>query len=116
MTDILLIGYGTIGQDLATLLAPELERGELRILGALVRNPDKQRDPAPGIPLFDDEAFSQALSRADLVVECAGVPAAKFYGPRVIGAGVDLLLTSVGALADPDARLRMLSGPGKLTV
>lgn len=116
MTDLLLLGYGTIGRDLERLLRPELERGEVRVIGALVRDPSKRRDESPDFPLIQAEHFATAVTDADVVVECAGVAAAREYGPQAIGANRDLVLASVGALADPIARLGMLSGPGSLTV
>lgn len=116
MMDILLIGYGAIGQDLVSLLAPEIQRGEVRILASAVRDPNKQRGQAPDFPLISIERLRDTLPKADLVVECAGVSAAMENGPGIIRAGVDLVLTSVGALANADARLAMLSGPGQLIV
>lgn len=116
MIDILLIGYGTIGQDLVRLLEPELTRGDARILAAAVRDPERRRSPAPRFPIIPARELPATISSASLVVECAGVAAAIDLGPAVIRAGVDLVLTSVGALANEDARLGMLSGPGALTV
>ncbi|KAB1644886.1 aspartate dehydrogenase domain-containing protein [Gulosibacter chungangensis] len=116
MADILLIGYGTIGQDLVSLLEPEIARGEIRILAAAVRDPQKPRPTASAVPLIHTDKLANYLPQADLVVECAGVPAAISHGSEVISAGREMILTSVGALAHRDARLGMLSGPGKLTV
>lgn len=116
MTEMLLIGYGTIGRDLITLLRPELERGDIRIRAAAVRDPEKPRQNSPAVPLIPVNDLPDALDGIDLVVECAGVPAAIAHGPEVIRSGTDLVLTSVGALANADARLGMLSGPGHLTV
>lgn len=116
MIDILLLGYGTIGQDLVTLLEPEITRGDIRIRAAAVRDVNKPRPGTDSVPLIPTDQFASALAEADLVVEAAGVPAASEYGPMSISAGKDFLLTSVGALASRDARLGMLSGPGRLVV
>lgn len=51
---------------------------------------------------------------ADLVVEAAGQPALAAAGPRIIAAGVDLLILSLGALADPVTRAGLTAGPGRL--
>jgi aspartate dehydrogenase len=50
----------------------------------------------------------------DIVVECAGHHALKDAGELVIGSGVDLLVASVGALADPilEASLRRAAATG----
>ncbi|HHT58806.1 aspartate dehydrogenase domain-containing protein [Corynebacterium stationis] len=68
-----------------------------------------------GVSLYDDN-LAELIDAHDIVVECAGVPAAKEHGPAVIASGKDLVLTSVGALADPDARRALLAGPGKVHV
>src|SRR5699024_11938140 len=41
---------------------------------------------------------------------------AQEFGPAVVSRGKDLVLTSVGALAAPDSRRALLSGPGKMHV
>ena len=56
------------------------------------------------------------FDRFDVIVECAGVPAAARFGPAVIAAGRSLVLTSVGAMAGPDTRAGLLAGPGRLHV
>lgn len=51
-----------------------------------------------------------------LVVEAAGHEALASHGPTALAAGADLLVASVGALADPEleARLTEAAGPGRL--
>ncbi len=114
MTNVLLLGHGTIAHDVIRLLAPEISRGEVHICGAVVRDPSKHGDPA--YRLYVAERLDEALAGADVVVECAGVAAAQALGPRVIASGHDLILTSVGALAHEDARRDLLGGPGRLVV
>ncbi|WP_313818004.1 aspartate dehydrogenase domain-containing protein [Citricoccus sp.] len=119
---VLLLGFGAIGRHVATLLAPERDAGLLQLRAA-------ERDVAahghrsvPGVELVttgldtDCPTWPEALAEADLVVECAGVTAAGEYGPEIIAAGTDLVLTSVGALADPDLARTLLAGPGRLWV
>ena len=119
---LLLLGFGAIGRHVATLFAPEREAGALRMCAA-EREVSAHRDRAiPGVELSttgtdtDCPTWDEALERADLVVECAGVDAARQYGPGVIAAGIDLVLTSVGALADPATTAALLAGPGRLRV
>lgn len=119
---VLLLGFGAIGRHVATLLAPEREAGLLRMCAA-EREVSAHRDRAiPGVELSttgedtDCPTWAEALAVADLVVECAGVEPAREYGPGVIAAGIDLVLTSVGALADPEIARRLLAGPGRLWV
>ncbi|MGD7001735.1 aspartate dehydrogenase domain-containing protein [Corynebacterium halotolerans] len=116
---VLLLGFGAIGRQLAQLLEPEHTAGQVR-LQAAVRDVDKHRERGDlGVELHaaDDEAtWAELVRRADIVVECAGVSAARKRGPVVIAAGRDLVLSSVGALAEPTARRQLLAGPGRLHV
>lgn len=45
----------------------------------------------------------------DLIFEAAGHLAVRAYGRSVLAAGIDLALMSVGALADPDLRRKLIS-------
>src|SRR5699024_10415900 len=86
------------------------------VVSALPRNVSPYRTRGTlCVSLFDDN-FAELIDAHVIVVECAGVPAAKEHGPAVIASGKDLVLTSVGALADSDARRVLLAGPGKVHV
>lgn len=50
----------------------------------------------------------------NLLVETATQRAAVDRLPAVIASGTDVLLLSIGALADPDARAALTAGPGRL--
>ncbi len=95
-----LIGYGGIAQD---ALAALREFGEgVKIVGALCR-PGRianARAAVPGIPIV--EALDDLLARTPKVVaEVAGQGAVAEYGPPVLRRGVDFLIISIGALAEP---------------
>ena len=108
---VLLLGFGAIGRQLVTLF--DLSEFEV---SAFVRDaaPHHERGTL-GVSLYDDN-LAELIDAHDIVVECAGVPAAKEHGTAVIASGKDLVLTSVGALAGPDARRALLAGPGKVHV
>ena len=108
---VLLLGFGAIGRQLVTLFDPS----EFNV-SAFVRDaaPHHERGTL-GVSLYDDN-LAELIDAHDIVVECAGVPAAKEHGTAVIASGKDLVLTSVGALADPDARRALLAGPGEVHV
>lgn len=108
---VLLLGFGAIGRQLVTLFDPsEFE------VSAFVRDASPHRKRGTlGVSLHDD-GLAELIDAHDIVVECAGVAAAKEHGPAVIARGKDLVLTSVGALADPDARRALLAGPGEVHV
>lgn len=118
MTDsrksVLLFGYGAIGRQ----LVDQFPNDELRWT-AVVRDVDKHADAADhGVELHqaDRADVAELIGEADVVVECAGVQPARQVGPQVIAADTDLVLTSVGALADPDVAASLLDGPGRLHV
>lgn len=92
-----LIGYGAIGQDLVRLVA-ERAAEAITVVGALVRDPDRKRDPAlPTVP-----ALSALLARhPHVIVEVAGQDGLREHGEQVLQVGIDLMILSVGALADP---------------
>ena len=121
MRSVLMVGFGAIGRHLARLLHPEISSGRLT-LTALVRDIAKHaehRDLGTALVKVggpEDPRWAQLLGDADVVVECAGGPAARSYGPATVAADVPLVLTSVGALADQSARRALLAGPGALNV
>jgi len=94
---IALIGLGAIGQEFLRSLASVAS--ETTVVGALVAHPERYAD-AP-CPVF--ETLEQVIAvRPAMVVECARHAAVKAYGARVLASGLDLLVASVGALADDD--------------
>ncbi len=95
-----LIGFGSIGRGVVRLLTPE---DGIEVVGALVRNPGR----TAAVPLC--ETLAQLLAaQPEVIVEAAGHEALRCYGPSVLRSGVDLIVLSVGALADPalEAELR----------
>lgn len=94
-----LIGAGAIGGSLIERLSrtpdgPQITDVLLRAGRSL---------PAPGPKVHHDIA-SLCSAQPDLVVECAGQEAVREYVPAVLEAGRDVVITSVGALADVDLR------------
>lgn len=75
------------------------------IIAVAVRGPMKPSDAAllpQGTRVVYSPEQLPELDPADLVVECAGRQALRQYGPRALSAGCDLLVASIGALADPE--------------
>lgn len=100
MSDLLvgLIGYGAIGRAVARGVARE-QAGPARVVAVLVRHPERLIErPDGAVVTADFEQFLDAPTA--LVVECAGQESVRAYGERVLAAGKDLLLISVGALGD----------------
>jgi aspartate dehydrogenase len=100
MTAVALIGYGGIAQDVVAVL--RTAGGETRIAAALCRpgRTAKARAALGDIPIV--ETLADLLeTRPNIVAEVAGQQAVAEYGPEVLRRGFDLLVISVGALAEP---------------
>jgi len=103
-----LIGYGAIGRRLAEAIIGG-EAGRTELAAVLVRRPERITDEMTaslGCRVTTDAADFLATSM-DLVVEVAGHDALKAYAEDVLRQGKDLLLISVGALADPHFEQRL---------
>lgn len=87
-----LIGLGAIGAGITRLLRPE---DEVEIVGALVRSARASDSPPTFLAL--DDLLAQ---RPEVIVEVAGHAALQGYGAAVLRAGIDLVILSVGALAN----------------
>ena len=91
-----LVGLGAIGLSVIQLL-----RGEsgLRIVGGLVRRPGVRANTHD---ILIVHSLNELLElRPDVIAEVAGHSALKTYGPAILRSQSDLVITSVGALADP---------------
>jgi aspartate dehydrogenase len=99
MTAVGLIGYGGIAQDVVTALREA--GGGVKIAGALCRpgRAAKARAALGDIAIVESLADLLAL-RPAVVAEVAGQQAVAEHGPEVLRRGFDLLVISVGALAD----------------
>lgn len=89
-----LIGFGAIGTEIALVLA---RLGETEALKAVLVRPGRKAGDFPAV--HNAGALEQAGAR--VVLECAGHAAIGEYGADVLGAGLDLIVTSIGALSDP---------------
>ena len=88
-----LIGYGAIGLE----IVQEIERlGESASLVAVLVRQGRDAGSAPVV--HDLEGLLAA--KPDIVLECAGHQSVRDYGVGILSAGVDLVVSSVGVLAD----------------
>lgn len=92
-----LLGYGLIHQGVVRLLA-ERAIEDITVVGALVRDPTRLRPPGP--PLFTklSDIFAE---QPDVIVEATGHAGVREHAATILHAGIDLLLVSIGALAEP---------------
>jgi aspartate dehydrogenase len=101
MISVGLIGCGGIAQDVAAVLRSADDANRVRIVGALARpgRAGAAREKLPEIDIV--ESLDELLARRPaLVAEVAGQGAVAEHGAAVLRRGVNLLVISVGALAD----------------
>jgi aspartate dehydrogenase len=109
MTAVGLIGCGGMAQDVVAALRASPANG-VSIVGALAR-PGRGAEARARLCEIDIvEALDELLARGPaLVAEVAGQAAVAEYGDRVLRAGIDCLVISIGALADPALLARLKS-------
>lgn len=97
---IALIGCGALGKIFLEVFRKHLYE-DYEVDGILIRTPDKIREYARvnNYSLYD--SIESLLERKpDYVVEFASADAVKKYGKQILKAGLNLIIVSVGALAD----------------
>jgi aspartate dehydrogenase len=114
MTAVGLIGCGGMAQDVVAALRASPGNG-VTIVGALARagRGCEARAKLAGIDIV--EALDDLIARGPaLVAEVAGQAAVAEHGEAVLRGGIDCLIISVGALADPAllARLKAAAHAG----
>jgi aspartate dehydrogenase len=96
-----IIGYGTLGRSISELIESG-QAGNVGLQAILVRNPLGPLDNSPDhctVTTIEDDFFNQQL---DIIIEAAGHHALQLYGEKVLSSGSDLIILSVGALANQD--------------
>ncbi len=105
MVRVGLIGFGTIGRAVAAGVRDGLA-GEAAVAAVLVRDRARVADVPAGAELTETvEAFLSVPF--NVAVEVAGQGAVAQYGEAVLDAERDLMIVSVGALADDALRGRL---------
>lgn len=92
-----LIGHGNIARALLGLL----DRDRIPDVVVLCR-PGAMPEVGSTGQQYVTSLEDLVAQAPDLVVECAGHGAVADYGPALLGQGVDLIVASLGALADPE--------------
>lgn len=98
--DIALVGFGAMGQQLYDLLR---EHGAADWVGTVIEHPDRidaARAKLPAAVSVVAELDGKRAASTSFVVECAGHAGLKKHAPVALRAGIDVLVASVGALAD----------------
>ncbi len=100
-----LIGLGAIGQSVLQILSDHYA-SKIEVVSALVLNMTRVRNGQPCHLVTTVDDFLRA--RPDVVLEVGGHQALASIGPQVLRSGCDLLMVSVGALADPKVESELL--------
>ncbi len=102
MTAIGLIGCGGMAQDVVAALRTADTASGVRIVGALARPGRGERARAKLCAVDILEGLDDLIARKPAVVaEVASQAAVAEHGPTVLRSGIDCLVISIGALADP---------------
>lgn len=99
MLKVGIIGFGTLGKSITEFIQ-QIEDIDLKTI--LVRNKCKATEashPNFSITTEEEHFFNQDL---DVVIEAAGHHALQLYGEKSLASGSNLMILSVGALADND--------------
>lgn len=109
MQRIVIIGFGAIGRLLYDRLM--MDGDLLRVVGLVVR-PDRVAEVRAAVDA--DVAVCASVSdtlsaQPTLFVECAGHAALREHAAPALKAGIDLLVASVGALADADLEAQLVA-------
>jgi aspartate dehydrogenase len=104
-TRIAVIGLGAIGQLVLSSLRRSIRPGGEF---AALRRPggSKSVQAAEGLPTFTDAAALLAW-KPRLAIECAGHEVVSSVVPQLLRAGVDVIVVSIGALADDVLRAEL---------
>lgn len=98
---VAIIGFGAIARDLIDILSVEGAPQHITVLVRPGRAAQVQEALGMTAAVTSDLAALLA-TRPDVVVECAGHGAVAAFGAGVLASGTDLIVASVGALADAD--------------
>jgi aspartate dehydrogenase len=101
------IGFGGIGRTVAASLVTDSDTQYVAVAARPHQTAEVQT--TLGKVSLVESALDLLAQEPDLVVECASHGALRQYGEAVLEAGVDLIAVSVGILAEPAYRDRLLS-------
>lgn len=103
---VALIGLGAMGRRLVALL--QARPDELELVAVLVRDTTRAARDMPALAhLLVTDTPALLNSRPHVVAECAGHAAVDAHAEAILCNGTDLVLASVGALADGERLARL---------
>lgn len=99
---ITIVGCGSIGKKLAAAADEMAEVKRIYLIDIIGEKADKLASGLKKAIVVKD--IEEELYHSDLVVEAATQDAVRSIMPKVVARGVDIMITSVGALVDDDFR------------
>jgi aspartate dehydrogenase len=99
MKDALLIGCGAMGRTVLRQLAADRDVRIRYVLASVKRREELQRELGSEVEVICGLAELHTLP--DFAIECAGHEALSAVVPELLALGVDTIVASVGALAEP---------------
>ncbi len=105
-----LIGLGAVGQSVIQLLNQHAA-GEISVVAALVRDQSRVRETSGANLVTCLDGLMDA--RPEVVIEAGGHEALRALGPRILRAQCELIMISVGALADPALEQEIICAAGE---
>lgn len=106
---IALLGYGAIAKDVLKALDPLLQKRQITLL--ILKRSALSDSEQQELPAYADVAQHPEQLwkfKADLIIEAAGQEAVAQYVPACLSSGADVLITSIGALADTKLHAELL--------
>lgn len=94
-----MIGFGAMGREVMTALS---KLGETSAIQAVLVRPGRDA------PSAVHEIGALIAARPEVVLECAGHSAVKEFAAPLLRAGIDVIISSVGVLADDKIRNELL--------
>jgi aspartate dehydrogenase len=105
-----LIGFGSIGQSIVSSWNDaEVPGNRLVVLLARHRQLEGARKAVRGDVVVTDAIDEFVGQRPDIAIEAAGQSCVLELGPLLLSQGIDLMLLSVGSLADRDVSTKLRS-------
>lgn len=99
---ITIVGCGSIGQKLAAAADEMAEVKRIYIMDIIKEKAEQTASGLKKAIVVDD--VEEELYHCDLVIESASQDAVRTIMPKVVARGVDIMITSVGALVDDEFR------------
>ncbi len=102
----MLIGYGAIAREVLARVGPD---EDAKIVAVLVRENrvEEVATAVAGRGIEVVSSFDRLTVSPALCAECAGHGAVRAWGPTALRRGIDFLVISIGALADPALRAEL---------